>query len=100
MPGLGLDWSVVWAVGLFGLMLFGLVVLVTAKVYRKKVSTGPESMVGGVAEIEEWDGERGRVRIQGEVWHAFSDKPLSLTAGERVLVCKIEGLELKIQTVE
>jgi membrane-bound serine protease (ClpP class) len=67
---------------------------------QKQASTGMESMIGQPAEIVDWQGHKGRVRIQGEIWQAFSDDNYDLPPGERVFVSKAEGLSLKIRKQE
>jgi len=100
MPGLALDWGVVWGIGLSGLILVALTVYMTVKVYRQKVSTGAESMIGSEAEIVEWDGTKGRVRVQGEIWSALSKEDLELSAEDIVLISAVDGLDLKIRTID
>ncbi|MCB9995972.1 MAG: nodulation protein NfeD [Rhodospirillales bacterium] len=97
MPGMVLNWEVVAGVAFSGLLLIALVTYLTVKVYRKRASTGPESLVGHDALIEEWDDKHGRVRIQGEVWQAVSNDTLELNKGDTVLVSAVDGLTLKIQ---
>jgi len=100
MPGLAPDWSVIWGIGFCGLLIVGITAFVTAKVYKQKVSTGPESMIGSKAHVVEWNGNRGRIRVQGEIWSAFSDDMLALKKDDEVLVSKVEGLEIKIRAFE
>jgi len=99
MPG-WFNWGVIWGIAFAGLAAVGLTAYLTAKVYKQKISTGPESMVGGTAQIVEWSGVKGRVRVQGEIWSAFSDETYDLKKDDEVLVSKVEGLEIKIRTVE
>lgn len=73
---------------------------VTWRAYQEKAQAGPESLLGTQAEIIEWNGKTGRVRAQGDIWQAFSDAPLHLAAGERVLIARVEDLHLKITTLQ
>ena len=64
---------------------------------RQKITTGTESMVGQRAQIIEWNGTKGQVSIQGELWQAQSAQPLDIAAGEQVTVIAVEGLVLKVK---
>ena len=83
-------------------IISGLVVLalltgwVTWQAYRRKISTGPESLLGADAEVIEWNGRSGRVRVQGEIWQAESERPLPAQAGDHVLISRVEDLHLKV----
>ena len=96
MPGLTLDWGVLWGVAALGLLMVGLIVYMTIRVYKNQVQTGLESMIGKVAHVVEWSGKEGRVRIQGEVWHAYADDEMKLEKDEKVTIAKAEDLKLKI----
>ena len=70
----------------------------TWKLYKKKMTTGIEAMLGQTARVLEWKGTKGRVHILGEDWQAYSDKELKLQKEDNVLVSKINGLKIKIIT--
>ncbi|MBM4218563.1 MAG: nodulation protein NfeD [Gammaproteobacteria bacterium] len=61
---------------------------------RRRVVTGPESMVGDFAVALSGFAERGRVRIYGESWNAVASRPVR--AGQRVRVDRIDGLTLHV----
>lgn len=100
MPGLALDWGVISGIAVSGALLLAIIVFLTVKVYRRQVTTGPESMIGHTASVEEWDGHEGRVRVQGEIWHAIADDALELRKGDKVLVSAVKDLTLKIRAEE
>lgn len=100
MPGLALDWGVIWGIAFCGLLVVGLTAFLAARVYKKQVTTGPESMTGKKAEVVEWKKTEGRVRIQGEIWNAYADETLDLKKDDEVLVSKVEGLDLKVRAIE
>lgn len=100
MPGMALDWGVVWGVAFFGALVIALVVYLTIKVYKQHVTTGPEGLIGDTGEIVEWKKNKGRIRVQGEIWTAFSEDDLELKKEEKVLVSAVDGLDLKIRTIE
>ena len=43
---------------------------------RRKVKTGMEGLIGGIAEVRTWKDKRGKVFIHGELWEAESDNDL------------------------
>lgn len=96
MMGIGLDMSTLWGIAAFGLLIVVLSVWLTVTAYRRKASTGPESLIDSQAEIIEWSGTAGRVRVQGEIWQAESDTPLSLGTGDTVTVSAVDGLKLRV----
>ncbi len=64
-------------------------------VNRKRRSVcGAENMVGKVVEVKNWQRTEGRVFINGELWMAVSDVPLS--PGDKAIVDKVEGLILRL----
>lgn len=98
MPGLVLDWGVIAGVGIFGILVVALIVYLTARVYKQKISTGTESMIDELAEVIEWKDKSGRVRIHGEIWHAESDTPLKVKQGDDVTISSVEHLKLKVKS--
>ncbi len=89
--------------GFIGLSLLGLVLSAFGgwyswRLYKKKVSTGIEGMIGETAHVMEWSGTEGRVQIQGETWQAYADKELSLNKDDKAIVAKVDGLKIKIIT--
>ncbi len=89
-----------WATVLFSLALFALTAFLTVKTYKKKISVGTESMIGDTGHIVEWKNNKGRIRVQGEIWHAVSDEKLDLKKDDKVLISAIEDLNLKIKIIE
>ena len=80
-----------------GILLSGLGGWLTWRLYRRPITTGPESLVGEPAEIIEWDGKSGRVRVQGDVWQAYADDTFTNTPETNTFVCRVEKLKLKIR---
>lgn len=57
--------------------------------------SGFEGMVGEQGEVVSWDGESGKIFINGEYWNAFSDEPLN--TGDSVKVTESLGsLNIKV----
>jgi membrane-bound serine protease (ClpP class) len=93
--GFTLSWGVVIgaAVGSAGLILLALATLLRSR--KRPVVTGSEALIGAEGEAVSWDGDEGRVRVQGEIWRARARAPLA--AGKRIKVLKRDGLILCVE---
>ena len=65
---------------------------------RKKSNYGVTGMIGKVVVIKRWDKTEGQVLINGELWRAICDVPL--TQGSKAVILNIEGLTLKLKPYE
>jgi membrane-bound ClpP family serine protease len=61
---------------------------------KRKSVCGVAGMLGKVGEVKQWKNNEGKVFVNGELWQAVSDVPLS--PGDRVVIQKVEGLTLKV----
>jgi len=62
---------------------------------RKKRSVcGVTGMLGKVGEIKYWQGSEGRIFVNGELWKAVSDFPLS--PGDSVVIQDVDGLTVSV----
>jgi len=61
---------------------------------RKKSDYGVMGMIGKAVEIKRWDKTEGQVLINGELWMAVCEVPL--TVGSKAEIRGIEGLILKL----
>lgn len=66
------------------------------KLYRKRMTTGTESMIGETARVTSWKDKTGHIMIQGESWQAYSDNTLSLKKNDEVIISMINGLKIKV----
>lgn len=73
---------------LFGFILTG----------RKKSEYGISGMVGKIVEIKRWDKTEGQVSVNGELWNAVCEVPLSVQS--KAVIADIEGLTLKLKPCE
>lgn len=55
-------------------------------------------MIGKVVEIKRWNKTEGQVLVNGELWRAVCDVPL--TQGSKAVILDIEGLTLKLKPPE
>ena len=65
---------------------------------RKKSNYGVTGMIGKVVEIKRWNKTEGQVLVNGELWRAVCDFPL--TQGSKAVILDIEGLTLKLKPYE
>ena len=96
VPGYRISWALIGSFALVSVTFFCALMALVAKSRRRPVVSGPEFMIGNTAEVIDWDGGTGRVRVQGEIWKARASE--SLNPGRRVRVERIEGLTLVVQS--
>ena len=65
---------------------------------KKKSNYGVMGMIGKVVEIKRWNKTEGQVLVNGELWRAVCDVPL--TQGSKAVILDIEGLTLKLKPYE
>lgn len=68
--------------------------------FRKKRlhKTGPEGLIGQGAEVVEWKGKSGMVRLNGEYWQAIGKETFRI--GKIVRIDNIQGLKLSVISYE
>lgn len=64
----------------------------------RRSPTGESGMIGQVAEVKEWAGNKGKVFVHGELWQAESN--VLLKPGDKAHVLSIEGLKLKVKPLD
>ena len=95
VPGLGVS---PYFMGAVALLAGGGTLLIATKMYRLRrepVRTGSEEMVGSRGKVLDWSGERGEIRVQGEIWQARGQGPLE--PGRAVRVTAMEGMTLVVE---
>ncbi len=95
-PGFELSSAVVIgaAIGSAALFLLALAALLRSR--KRPVVTGGEALIGATGETVWWQGQEGRVRVEGEIWRARADAPLS--DGARIKVVGRDGLLLHVRS--
>lgn len=99
LPFLRVSWSVIIPVVLVtaAFFLFGMGMVVRA--HRRKPTTGRRGMIGLKGDARAAiDSGQGQVLVHGELWSAISEKRIK--KGERVKVVDVDGLVLKVETLE
>ena len=94
IPALQVSLSVIIPVVILTASLFVISMYLYYQALHMKPVTGMEGLVGEVGTARTDIENQGKVNIQGEIWNAFSDEPIS--AGESVEVVSVSGLKLKI----
>jgi len=70
---------------------------IALKARANKVATGAQGLVGEVGVAQTALAPRGTVFVHGEIWNAVARG--NVAAGERVVVRRVEGLELEVEPV-
>lgn len=91
---LGLVFAVVGSIVAF----FAFALAMAFRAHRKKVTTGPESMVGKIGVAREDLSPEGFIMVDGELWWARAQKPVH--KGEEVVVLRKEGTTLVVDKKE
>jgi len=65
---------------------------------QKKSPSGESGMIGLEAEVREWEGNKGRVFVHGELWRAESNVPLAV--GDTVQIQAVKGLTLIVEPIQ
>ncbi len=90
-----------WLVGSMTVLFGGMLLLVGQRVWsaqRLAARTGPEALVGAMAEVVSPLAPQGTVRIRGEVWSARTEGE-SIEAGAPVRVERTEGIVLLVRRI-
>ncbi len=95
--GYPFSWEVVFGIALVEFIILSVLIAMIVHYRRKASISGKEGMIGHKADVVEWFGSKGRVRLQGEIWKAASDHTLDLKADDTVVVESIDNLTLKIK---
>jgi membrane-bound serine protease (ClpP class) len=73
-------------------------------VRRRRISAGPENMIGHIGVVQTWSAGSGKVLVDGALWRArpsySENQPPALTAGESVVVERRDGLTLAVRPAE
>ena len=95
VPGFQVSWKVIATAALVSVAFLAIAIAAVVRGHRRTVSTGDAALVGREAQVLNWDGEEGDVRVLGERWHARSSA--ALTPGQRVRVVERRDLILLIE---
>ena len=104
MMGVGLEWQVILGIIASAAIFMGIgFALFVKSVITKEMKTGPESMIGKEARVQEWNDElaSGFVFINGERWQAkAAEDEDPIGKDEKVLIGSVNDLVLKVRKVK
>ncbi len=92
---LGLD-VVLPTVLLVAAFVVGVVYLVT-KIQIRPRQSGEQAMIGLRGKVVTAQGDRGRIKVRGELWNASSEMGHALHEGQKVEVVGVKGLDLVVR---
>jgi membrane-bound serine protease (ClpP class) len=75
-------------------------------VRKRRIRTGPERLIGQLGVVRRWDEPRGKVLVDGALWHARRSWPdgehdqSELHEGDPIVVERLDGLTLAIRPAE
>jgi membrane-bound serine protease (ClpP class) len=95
VPGFALSLPVLVAAAIVTGGFFIIVLAMLLRSRRRPIVTGNEGLLGAEGEAVAWQGEEGRVRVNGEIWRARASRPLE--PGNRVKVTERQGLMLTVE---
>ncbi|MDR0454168.1 MAG: ATP-dependent Clp protease proteolytic subunit [Deferribacteraceae bacterium] len=79
------------------LFLFFFVGRLLIKDFRRKPAVGLDAIVGTVCTVIQWENEKGKVYLNGEIWNAQSDTPFN--KDDEVTVAEVNGMLLTVKAV-
>lgn len=92
LPEYRLSWPMIGSMAALSGVLLVFVLGYAWKAHRRPVVTGMQRYIGQEADVLDWSGGAGHVRMAGERWQA--EGPADLSAGGRAVVRDIRGLTL------
>jgi membrane-bound serine protease (ClpP class) len=95
LPGFQIAWELIGGIALTASLLLMLLIVMLSRSQQQKVVTGQEEMIGSRAEVVDWAGQRGRVRVHGEIWQARGASGLG--RGQIVRITELDGLTLEVE---
>lgn len=76
-------------------------------VRRRRISAGPEDLIGHIGVVRSWDEPTGKVLVDGALWSACrsewlddEDDAPQLHAGDQIVVERLTGLTLAVRPAE
>lgn len=70
-------------------------VIITLRTYKNRIITGQQGLIGRIGVVTVKLEPEGKIKIDGEIWNAISDKPVKV--GEEVEIIKVSGMKLTVE---
>ena len=93
-PGFDVSPMLIGSVATVSAGLFLVVMMMLLRARKRAVVTGREELLKSRAEVIEWKGDRGRVRVHGEIWSARGGDEFE--PGHKVRITAIDGLTVVV----
>lgn len=94
--GVAVGWPVLFGIAFVECAIIASVITVHMWLRKQRATTGTEAMIGSKATILDWNGKKGNVRFEGEIWKAHSDKEMDFNPDDKVTVHAVNKLDLTI----
>lgn len=94
-PFFRVSYTVIGATTLTTILFFAFVIGLALKAQRAKPATGASALIGRVGMAKSAVSENGKVFVDGELWNACSNEPVS--EGDKVVVESVDGLKIKVR---
>ena len=98
IPAFRISWSVIIGTAAASAAVLIFLLGFVWKAHRRPVVTGREGLAGSRAEVVDWSGKKGHVRVLGELW--LAEGKAELQPGEEVEVIGTRGLILRVEPLE
>lgn len=94
--GLEIGWPLMLGITFIELICVITIIAVHMKLRSITTKTGTESMIGQKATVMNWDGEKGTIRFEGEIWKAESHSKMDLKENDIVTIEEINKLIITV----
>ncbi len=94
--GIPIGWPVLFGIAFVEVLMIVAIILVHTWLRNRPTSTGKEAMIGEKATILEWSGTAGKVRFEGEIWQAQSEKTMDLAPNDSVKIQSVGKIYLTV----
>ncbi len=94
--GINVGWPVLFGIALVEIVIIVSIFVVHMWLRGQKTTTGTEAMIGSKATIITWDGKKGTVRYEGEIWKASAETEIDLNIDEEATITSVEKMSLTI----
>lgn len=94
--GMPVGWGALFGIACVEIIILATIIFVYMWLRRQKTTTGTEAMIGAQATVIDWDGTKGNVRFEGELWQAQSNAEMDISANETVTIEAVNKMNLTI----
>lgn len=91
-------WALIIGMSIFTVLVFFIAFNLIVKARKTKIVSGTEALLGSVGTVRDDFDTQGYIRVSGELWNATSSTPLK--KGQKVIVVKVAGLNLKVEPIK